>query len=61
MFAELATKIDAAGIEVRPVPPLATGSVPATLDVRLQYAVDELPVPPFAIGKIPLTLLVKLQ
>jgi hypothetical protein len=31
---------------VTPVPPLATGSVPVTLDAKLQYVVEEDPVPP---------------
>jgi hypothetical protein len=37
--------------EVMPVPPLPTGSVPVTLDARLQYVVEVEPVPPEAIGR----------
>jgi hypothetical protein len=42
-------------IVAAPVPPLATGSVPVTLDVRLQYVVDVDPVPPLAIASVPAT------
>ena len=41
--------------EVIPVPPLATGSVPVTLVVRLANVVEVVPVPPLAIGSVPVT------
>ena len=41
--------------DVTPVPPLATGSVPVTLDARLTKVVDVEPVPPLAIGNVPVT------
>ena len=40
---------------VMPVPPLATGSVPVTLVVKLVNVVDVVPVPPLAIGSVPVT------
>lgn len=43
-----------AGVAV-PVPPLATGSKPVTLVVRLANVVEVVPVPPLAIGKVPVT------
>jgi hypothetical protein len=42
---------------VNPVPPLAIGSVPVTLVVRLAKVVDVVPVPPLAIGSVPVTWL----
>ena len=42
-----------------PVPPLATGSVPVTLAVRLVKVADEVPVPPLATGKVPVTPVVR--
>lgn len=38
---------------VTPVPPLATGKVPVTLEVKLTNVVEEDPVPPFAVPKTP--------
>ena len=37
------------------VPPLATGSVPVTLIVKLTNVFDVVPVPPLAIGSVPVT------
>ena len=42
-----------------PVPPLATGSVPVTLAVRLTKVADVVPVPPLATGKVPVTPVVR--
>ena len=44
---------------VAPVPPLATGSVPVTLVVKLTNVVDVVPVPPLAIGSVPVTPVVR--
>jgi hypothetical protein len=44
---------------VTPVPPLATGSVPVTLEAKLTNVVDVVPVPPLAIGSVPVTPVVK--
>ena len=44
--------------EVMPVPPLATGSVPVTLVVRLANVVEVVPVPPLAIANVPASVTV---
>ena len=44
--------------EVIPVPPLATGSVPVTLVVRLANVVEVVPVPPLAIANVPASVTV---
>ena len=42
-------------IEVAPVPPLATGNVPLTFAVKLQYVVAAEPVPPLPVANVPVT------
>jgi hypothetical protein len=44
---------------VTPVPPLATGNVPVTLEAKLTNVVDVVPVPPFATGSVPVTPVVR--